>query len=123
MAQVDTHMKTLRLCVLSVAAALLATNGTVQAEKDAAKSAAESPVLRLNLATFLGGSGNEVPGPLLLIKDSVYLAGNTTSSDFPVTPGAEDATYNGGASEWGGDAFVARFTLVGKSGVPTAGTR
>jgi hypothetical protein len=73
--------------------------------------------------SFLGGSGVEVPGPLLLIKNSVYLAGNTTSTDFPVTPGAGDTTYNGGTNEWGGDAFVARFTLVGKSGAPTARTK
>jgi hypothetical protein len=77
----------------------------------------------LRYSTLLGGSGNEVPGPLLLIKDSVYLAGNTTSVDFPVTPGAGDTTYNGGQDAWGGDAFVARFTLVGKSGAPTARTR
>jgi len=72
----------------------------------------------LRYCTFLGGSGYEVPGPLLLIGDSVYLAGNTTSTDFPVTPGAGDTTYNGGTNEWGGDAFVARFTLVGKNGAP-----
>jgi hypothetical protein len=67
----------------------------------------------LRYGTLLGGSGNEVPGPLLVINDSVYLAGNTTSTNFPVTTGAGDTTYNGGNNEWGGDAFVARFTLVG----------
>ncbi len=77
----------------------------------------------LRYCTFLGGSGNEVPGPLLLIKDSVYLAGNTTSSDFPVTPDAGDTTYNGGKDEWGGDAFVARFTLTEKSGTLTKETK
>jgi hypothetical protein len=77
----------------------------------------------LRYSTFLGGSGVEVPGPLLLIGNSVYLAGNTTSTDFPVTPGAGDTTYNGGTNEWGGDAFVARFTLIGKSGAASAETR
>ncbi len=77
----------------------------------------------LRYSTFLGGSGVEVPGPLLLVKDRVYLAGNTTSADFPVTTGAGDTTYNGGANEWGGDAFVVRLALVGKSGAPTARTR
>ena len=72
----------------------------------------------LQYCTLLGGSGYEVPGPLLLIKESVYLAGNTTSADFPVTPGTGDTTYNGGTNEWGGDAFVARFTLVSKNGAP-----
>ena len=74
----------------------------------------------LRYSTFLGGSANEVPGPLLLIKNSVYLAGNTTSADFPVTPGVGDTTYNGGTNEWGGDAFVGRFTLVDKNGAPPA---
>jgi hypothetical protein len=77
----------------------------------------------LRYSTLLGGSGNEVPGPLLLLKDCAYLAGNTTSTDFPVTPGAGDTTYNGGTSEWGGDAVVARFTLLGKSGAAAVGTR
>ena len=74
----------------------------------------------LRYGAFLGGSGHEVPGPLLLIKDSVCLAGNTTSTDFPVTTGA---TFQGGTNEWGGDVFVARFKLMGKSGAPTARTR
>lgn len=77
----------------------------------------------LRYCTFLGGSGTEVPGPLLLIGDNIYLAGNTNSADFPVTPGAGDTTYNGGTNEWGGDAFVARFTLVGKNGAPPAETK
>ena len=76
----------------------------------------------LRYGTFLGGSGNEVGGPLQIIGDSVYLAGNTTSADFPVTAGAGDTTYNGGTSEWGGDVFVARFTRVGKNGA-SAGTK
>ncbi len=70
----------------------------------------------LRYCTFLGGSGNEVPGPLLLVKDRVYLAGNTTSADFPVTEDAWDKTFNGGTNDWGGDAFVARFALVDRNG-------
>jgi hypothetical protein len=77
----------------------------------------------LRFCTFLGGSGNEVPGPLVLIKDRVYFAGNTTSADFPVTPGAGDTTFNGGTNEWGGDAFVVRFTLIGKNGAPPLGAK
>ncbi|ACB75106.1 SBBP repeat-containing protein [Opitutus terrae] len=65
----------------------------------------------LRSSTLLGGSGHEVPGPVVIANGAVYLAGNTTSVDFPVTPGAGDTTYQGGKSEWGGDAFVARFAL------------
>lgn len=64
----------------------------------------------LRHATFLGGTANEVPGPLIVTPDRVYLAGNTTSVDFPTTPGS--AAYRGGTSEWGGDAFVARFRFA-----------
>ncbi len=62
----------------------------------------------LGYCTTLGGSGNEVPGPLLATRDSIYLAGNTTSADFPVTT---NATFAGGTNPWGGDAFVVRFAL------------
>lgn len=65
----------------------------------------------LRSCTRLGGSGNEVPGPLLLRDDTVYFAGNTTSADFPVTTGAK---FAGGTNPWGGDAFVVKFTFCGK---------
>jgi hypothetical protein len=45
---------------------------------------------------------------------SAWIAGATESSDFPVTPGAFDTTFNGPAGGFpgGGDAFVARFDTV-----------
>lgn len=63
----------------------------------------------LNQATYLGGNGNE-PGfrPSLVIRPSigeVYVAGATSSTDFPGTAGGAQAT-NGGNS----DAFVARLS-------------
>jgi hypothetical protein len=66
----------------------------------------------LRYCTFLGGSGNHVPGPLLVMNDTVYFAGNTTSTDFPVTANAWDKTFNGGTNIFGGDAFVTKFILV-----------
>lgn len=55
-------------------------------------------------STFLGGSSTD--GASALSVDAagvVTMAGNTSSVDFPTTPGAWDAAFNGGA-----DAFVAR---------------
>ena len=58
-------------------------------------------------ATYLGG--DDVDQALAVAVDTLgnlAIAGSTASADFPVTPGAFDASYNGG-----GDAFVARLAL------------
>jgi hypothetical protein len=66
----------------------------------------------LAFSTYLGGSGNEAGrGVALDNSGSSYLAGFTVSSNFPTTPGAFDATFNGGAS----DTFVTKFTSTGSS--------
>lgn len=59
----------------------------------------------LDYATFLGGSGGCTPsdstgfdwgtGIAVDASGSVYVAGGSSSSDFPVTVGAYDPTYNG----------------------------
>ncbi|HKC69618.1 MAG TPA: hypothetical protein VKG26_15380, partial [Bacteroidia bacterium] len=51
-------------------------------------------------STFVGGSGDDVYGTGALKKDksgNVYTAGYTSSTNFPITPGAYDASYNGGS--------------------------
>jgi hypothetical protein len=45
---------------------------------------------------------------------NVYLTGSTESGNFPTTPGALEASYNGG-----GDAFVTKFR-AGLGRVPAA---
>ena len=56
-------------------------------------------------ATFVGGSGNEmIWGLEIEPSGSVFISGKTESSDFPVTEGSFDETYNGGGS----DVFVSR---------------
>ncbi len=68
------------------------------------------PIARsLRYVTLLGGIGNDVASALLCREESIYLAGNTTSTDFLVTT---DATFKGGTNPYGGDAFVVRFALV-----------
>ena len=61
-------------------------------------------------STFLGGTGYDGSDAIALGSGrDIYVAGSTTSTDFPVTPGAIDSTYNGG----NGDGFVARIAADG----------
>jgi hypothetical protein len=60
-------------------------------------------------STFLGGSGDEQAGRLVLdAAGAAVVSGETSSSNFPTTPGAYDTTYNGG----GNDVFLAKLELV-----------
>ncbi len=66
----------------------------------------------LGWGTYLGGSGSsgEIPGGIACDKaGNVYVAGTTSSSDFPATPQAYRSTYVGGAF----DAFVFKFSPGG----------
>jgi hypothetical protein len=63
----------------------------------------------LRAATFLGGSGWEEG--VVVRPDGLghlYLAGNTSSSDFPCTAGAFDGSYNGGTDKYQSDTWIAR---------------
>jgi hypothetical protein len=58
-------------------------------------------------ATFLGASANEFPvGMALDSNGNLYIAGSTNSTDFPVTPGAFQYAFAGGA-----DAFLLKIGL------------
>jgi YVTN family beta-propeller protein len=64
-------------------------------------------------ATLLGGSDNE-RGRAIAIDGTgnVYVTGETTSTDFPATPGAFATSFQGGG--WfGQDAFVAKLNATG----------
>ena len=55
-------------------------------------------------STFLGGSSIDFPNSIILdYNENVYVAGGTSSSDFPTTPNAYDNTYNGNS-----DAFISK---------------
>ncbi len=80
----------------------------------------------LRFASYLGGSSADSVNALAVAPDgSVYLAGGTSSPNFPVSPGAVQRAPRGPAS-----AFVARFrpdgsellaaTLLGGAGPATA---
>ncbi len=55
-------------------------------------------------ATYLGGGGDDVASGIALASGGVWLAGFTSSPDFPSTPGAVRENFGGGPS----DAFVSR---------------
>lgn len=62
----------------------------------------DSDLENLLVSTFIGGNGDENGmGMQITVEGYVYLAGYTTSSDFPTTPGAYDQIHNGGR-----DAFI-----------------
>jgi len=61
----------------------------------------------LAYATFMGGSHSEWGSAIAMDEvGSVYVTGETSSSDFPTTPYAFDTTFNGYA-----DAFVVKLTF------------
>jgi Beta-propeller repeat len=68
---------------------------------------------QLIFLTYLGGSNYDV-GYSIGVDSAgfIYVSGRTSSSDFPVTPGAFQTTYGGGQSTvapyFGGDWFVTK---------------
>ncbi|MFC1565023.1 SBBP repeat-containing protein [candidate division KSB1 bacterium] len=59
-------------------------------------------------STYIGGSGEEVFARIAVgSRGDVYIAGSTSSSDFPVTSGVIDESYNPGGDR-GWDLFVAK---------------
>ncbi len=64
-------------------------------------------------STFLGGVGDDfMRGIALDGAGFAYLAGYTTSTDFPMLPSAYDSSYNGGE-----DAVLVKFNIAGTSPV------
>ncbi|MBI3280141.1 MAG: SBBP repeat-containing protein, partial [Acidobacteria bacterium] len=76
---------------------------------------------RVDYSTYLGGSALEYGGPVVTdLLGNVYLAGTTSSPDFPVTPAAVFRARGASAS-----GFVARFEMspsptISESGVVSA---
>lgn len=74
-------------------------------------------------ATYLGGSGNEIPSSLVVdSQNRLVVFGATGSENFPVTDGCYDGSHNGGSFTAplgtidfanGSDMYVARFSNDG----------
>ena len=66
-------------------------------------------------STFLGGTSNEYGSDIAVNNQGyAYITGETSSSDFPTTPGTYDTTYNGGV-----DVFMTKLSPNGSSLVYT----
>ncbi len=67
----------------------------------------------LEYSTFLGGTGNDAGyGMTVDAAGQAYVIGDTSSNNFPTTPGAFDTSFNGG---YYGDAFVVRLNANGSA--------
>ena len=68
----------------------------------------DSDLKKLLISTFIGGSGRESDwrGPVIKLDNekNVYLAGGTSSNDFPTTSDSYDPEFNGGS-----DIFITKF--------------
>lgn len=63
-------------------------------------------------ASYLGGTGEDAAYSIGLTQtNTIYVAGGTTSLNFPVTPGALSGAYNGGQA----DGFVVEFSASGNT--------
>jgi len=67
---------------------------------------------RLLFSTYLGGSHADNPHGIAAASGGIVIAGETTSADFPVTPGAFNASFEGDPQF--PKAFVARFASFGE---------
>jgi len=89
-----------------------AYQGVFQSTNDVVVTKLSSDGATAMWSTYLAGSGND-DGRAIAVDASgnVYVAGNTGSTNFPVTPGAHRTTHAGGLS----DGFVAKISSTGSS--------
>jgi hypothetical protein len=65
-------------------------------------------------ATYFGGSGNDSGAGIAVdAQGSAYITGETSSDDFPTTPGAFQPHFGGGRDDFVSDAFVAKLSPQG----------
>ncbi|MDP8268480.1 MAG: DUF3471 domain-containing protein [Candidatus Tenebribacter davisii] len=72
-----------------------------------------TPKGEIVFATLIGGTKREHHTAITVDEQGfIYLAGGTESSDFPVTEGVYDSSFNG-EGEWAGDVFLTKMNPTG----------
>jgi hypothetical protein len=85
--------------------------GSARYPYDAFVARLNSTLTQILNATYLGGSGEDYARALAIGPAPnyyVYVAGETSSADFPRTSGGAQSSYRGGSAPYPHDAFVAR---------------
>jgi hypothetical protein len=72
-----------------------------------------TPAGSLVFTAIFGGGADDFPGGIALDSTGIYVAGTTDSNDFPVTGGAAQTTFLGGALGGTNDAFAVKLALNG----------
>ena len=72
-----------------------------------------TPDGKLEFATLIGGAKREHHTAIAVDEAGyIYIAGGTHSSDFPVTPGSYDTSFNG-EGVWAGDVYLVKLNPTG----------
>lgn len=72
-----------------------------------------TPEGKIVFATLIGGTKREHHSAITVDEEGyIYIAGGTESSDFPVTEGVYDTSFNG-EGEWAGDVFLTKINPTG----------
>lgn len=82
--------------------------GSGGVESDAYIAAFSLDLTTLLGATYLGGNNTDFGPALLVGEDSIYIAGNTDSTNFPGTASGPQPAFGGGTAT---DGFIARLSL------------
>lgn len=88
-----------------------ALDTTLGGNSDAFVAKLNAGATALEFSTLLGGSGRDAAGGIALDRSgSIHIMGDTASTDFPTTPGAQQSTYRGHQ-----DAFIATLSPDGRN--------
>ncbi|MDO8141697.1 MAG: SBBP repeat-containing protein [Candidatus Brocadiales bacterium] len=88
---------------------------------DAFVSKLSGDLTSLIASTYLGGYYRDIARSITIDKDgNIYVAGETRSSNFPITPGSYDTSYNGDVSiSYAYDSFVSKLDSNLSAALPT----
>jgi hypothetical protein len=106
----------LAMLALVIPSTATAANPTIPSNITTHYMRSNEPISDLRFSTFLGGTSNDFYSYIAVDNDGyIYVAGRTTSPDFPTTPGAYDRTIDASAcgSELCGDVFIAKLDPTG----------